>query len=149
MGPLGPCSSRPAEPSSSYPLYITRAITAFIKNALQQCLSIQLTFRSPIMWHVERVWWLGATISCFWKGLLCILTSMNKEGHSRNSYHLFCSCLWEQKLRLWPLHVIKAWPGSPPILPSFHSCSTAKGHEDKMIPNKVKSIGCKERTKQK
>lgn len=99
MGPLGPYSSRPLLLSSSYPLCITGAITAFIKSVLQPCLSTQLTFRLAIMWPVERVWWLGATISCFWKGLLCILTSMNKGGHSRNGYRLFGSRLWGAKAR--------------------------------------------------
>lgn len=75
----GPAHPGLHSPSSSYPLCITGAITVFIKSTLLQCLSIQLTLRLPVMWHVERVWWLRATISCFWKGLLCILTSMNKR----------------------------------------------------------------------
>lgn len=111
VGPLGPYSSRPAQSSSSYPLCITRVITAFIKSALQQCLSIQLTFKMAIMWHVEVVWWLGATISCFWKGLLCILTSMNKGEHSRNDCRLFCLCLWGAKAQNMALacHQSVAW----------------------------------------
>lgn len=127
-GPLGSYSSRPVLFSSSYPLGITGAITAFIKSVLLQCLSIQLTFRLAIMWHVERVWWLEATISCFWKGLLCILTSMNKGGHSRNGYCLFALACGEQKLRLWSLHAIRAWPGSLLILPGFNCISLATGY---------------------
>lgn len=109
--PSGPCSSRPAEPLILISTLHHSAITAFIKSALQQHMSIQLTFRLPVMWHVERVWWLGATISCFWKGLLCILTSMNKEGHSRNGYRLFCSCLWGANAQTTDLacHQSVAW----------------------------------------
>lgn len=36
----------------------------------------------------------------------------------------------EQKLRQWPLHAIRAWPGSPLILPGFISFSLATGHAD-------------------
>lgn len=36
----------------------------------------------------------------------------------------------EQKLRQWPLHAIRAWPGSPLILPDLKSFSSATGHAD-------------------
>lgn len=36
----------------------------------------------------------------------------------------------EQELRLWPSHAIRAWPGSPLILPGFNSFSLATGHAD-------------------
>lgn len=36
----------------------------------------------------------------------------------------------EQKLRQWPLHAIRAWPGSPLILPGSKSFSLATGHAD-------------------
>lgn len=110
-----------------------QAITAFIKSALQQCLSIQLTFRLAIMWHVERVWWLGAIISCFWRGLLCILTSMNKEGHSRNGYRLFCSCLWGAKALTIAIachQSVARLTSAPLILRSFNSSKFAAGCED-------------------
>lgn len=36
----------------------------------------------------------------------------------------------EQKLRRRPSHAIRAWPGSPLILPGFNSFSLATGHAD-------------------
>ena len=38
----------------------------------------------------------------------------------------------EKKFRLWPLHAIRAWPGSPLILPGFYSFSLATGHTDSL-----------------
>lgn len=48
----------------------------------------------------------------------------------------------EQKLRLWPLHAIRAWPGSPLTLPGFHSFGLATGHEDSysMIAGERKAL---------
>lgn len=39
----------------------------------------------------------------------------------------------ENNLRLWPLHAIRAWPGSPLILPGFSSFTLATGHADSRV----------------
>lgn len=42
----------------------------------------------------------------------------------------FALVCWEKKFRLWPLHAMEAWPGSPLVLPGFYSFRLATGYVD-------------------
>lgn len=42
----------------------------------------------------------------------------------------FALACGDLKLSLWPLHAIRAWPGSPLVLPGFSSFTLANGHAD-------------------
>lgn len=72
------------------------------------------------MLHVEVVCWLGATISCFKKGLLCILEGINKENIPEIAGVCLAYACGEKMLKMWTMHAHRMWPGLALHLPGLN-----------------------------